>query len=54
MGKNELNDSQPEASESTLLTQSSFEASKMLEAALLQMDGIISGTTNISRMSMQN
>ncbi|XP_033216200.1 liprin-beta-1 isoform X2 [Belonocnema kinseyi] len=43
MGKNELNDNKPEASESTLLNHSSFEASKMLEAALLQMDDIISG-----------
>ena len=43
MGKSELNHSKSEANESTLLTKSSLEASKMLEAALLQMDGIISG-----------
>ena len=46
MGKNELNSNKVETSESTLLSKPSSEASKMLEAALLQMDGIISGSMN--------
>ncbi|XP_043462051.1 liprin-beta-1 [Leptopilina heterotoma] len=43
MGKSQLNQSQSKTKESTLLNKSS-DASRMLEAALLQMDGIISGT----------
>lgn len=42
MGKGHLNQSQSKTKESTLLNKSS-DASRMLEAALLQMDGIISG-----------
>lgn len=45
MGKGEeRNGTTAQAGESTFLTKSSNEASKMLEAALLQMDDIISGT----------
>ncbi|KOC66703.1 Liprin-beta-1 [Habropoda laboriosa] len=45
MGKSEeRNGSTIRAGESTFLTKTSSEASKMLEAALLQMDDIISGT----------
>ena len=47
MGKGEESNS-TEANESTkFLKKSSAEASKMLEAALLQMDGIISGKLKI-------
>ncbi|XP_012279709.1 liprin-beta-1 [Orussus abietinus] len=44
MGKGEESNRMA-ANESSFLTSPSMEASKMLEAALLQMDGIISGTT---------
>lgn len=45
MGKGEeRNGTTAQAGESTFLAKSSNEASKMLEAALLQMDDIISGT----------
>lgn len=44
MGKGEeRNGTTAQAGESTFLAKSSNEASKMLEAALLQMDDIISG-----------
>lgn len=44
MGKSEeRNGNTIQAGESTFLTKTSSEASKMLEAALLQMDDIISG-----------
>lgn len=44
MGKGEeRNSTTAQAGESTFLAKSSNEASKMLEAALLQMDDIISG-----------
>lgn len=50
MGKGEeRNSTTAQAGESTFLTKSSNEASKMLEAALLQMDDIISGTNMIYR-----
>lgn len=45
MGKSEeKNGTTTQVDESTFLAKSSSEASKMLEAALLQMDDIISGT----------
>lgn len=45
MGKGEMSNSSAEVIDSsTLLAKTTAEASKMLEAALLQMDGIISGT----------
>lgn len=48
MGKGEeRNGTTAQAGESTFLAKSSSEASKMLEAALLQMDDIISGTIDI-------
>jgi len=48
MGKGEeRNGTTAQAGESTFLAKSSNEASKMLEAALLQMDDIISGTNMI-------
>lgn len=48
MGKGEeRNGTTAQAGESTFLAKSSSEASKMLEAALLQMDDIISGTIEI-------
>jgi len=48
MGKGEeRNGTTAQAGESTFLAKSSNEASKMLEAALLQMDDIISGTNII-------
>lgn len=48
MGKGEeRNGTTAQAGESTFLAKSSNEASKMLEAALLQMDDIISGTNVI-------
>lgn len=44
MGKNEeKNGTTTQMEESTILAKNSSEASKMLEAALLQMDDIISG-----------
>ncbi|KAI4483945.1 hypothetical protein M0802_013178 [Mischocyttarus mexicanus] len=44
MGKSEeRNDTTAQVTESNFLSKNSSEASKMLEAALLQMDGIISG-----------
>lgn len=44
MGKSEeKNGNTIQVGESTFLTKTSSEASKMLEAALLQMDDIISG-----------
>lgn len=50
MGKGEeRNGTTAQAGESTFLAKSSNEASKMLEAALLQMDDIISGTNMIYR-----
>lgn len=46
MGKGEeRNGTTAQAGESPFLAKSSSEASKMLEAALLQMDDIISGRT---------
>lgn len=46
MGKSEKsNETIIHAGESTFLTKNSSEASKMLEAALLQMDDIISGNS---------
>lgn len=48
MGKGEeRSGTTAQAGESTFLAKSSNEASKMLEAALLQMDDIISGTIHI-------
>lgn len=44
MGKSKLNQNKSETKEPTLLNKSSSDASRMLEAALMQMDGIISGT----------
>lgn len=44
MGKGEESGGS-EASETLILGKTSSEASEMLEAALLQMDGIISGLT---------
>ena len=43
MGKGEMSNSSAEIIESSTLITKTTEASKMLEAALLQMDGIISG-----------
>lgn len=44
MGKSEVNSQRADSNGSTnYLTKSPLEASKMLEAALLQMDGILSG-----------
>lgn len=43
MGKNEMSSAGTEVGESTIFAKTTAEASKMLEAALLQMDGIISG-----------
>lgn len=44
MGKGEVNSQRADSNGSTnYLTKSPLEASKMLEAALLQMDGILSG-----------
>lgn len=43
MGKGEESNGTESNDSSTFLTKNSSEASKMLEAALLQMDGIISG-----------
>ncbi|OXU23678.1 hypothetical protein TSAR_010685 [Trichomalopsis sarcophagae] len=49
MGKGEVNNRKADANESTIyLTKTPSEASKMLEAALLQMDGILSGAENSS------
>ncbi|XP_032454008.1 liprin-beta-1 isoform X12 [Nasonia vitripennis] len=49
MGKGEVNNRKADANESTIyLTKTPSEASKMLEAALLQMDGILSGAESSS------
>ena len=46
MGKGEIDEKRSDTYESTnYLTKSPSEASKMLEAALLQMDGILSGNS---------
>jgi hypothetical protein len=48
MGKGEVNSEGTDTNESTnYLSKSTSEASKMLEAALLQMDGILSGIFSI-------
>lgn len=50
MGKGEeRSGTTAQAGESTFLGKSSSEASKMLEAALLQMDDIISGMTESNK-----
>jgi len=50
MGKGEeRSGTTAQAGESTFLGKSSSEASKMLEAALLQMDDIISGMIKINK-----
>lgn len=43
MGKGEVDNSTERGESTTFLATNSTEASKMLEAALLQMDGILSG-----------
>lgn len=43
MGKGEIGNATERVESSTFLATNSTEASKMLEAALLQMDGILSG-----------
>lgn len=55
MGKSEeRNDAPAQVDESTFLPKGSTEASKMLEAALLQMDDIISGKIQIYELDLFN